>query len=311
MLRMKEQYRKRYLKSKVKDCFLFLDLAYPFPEVNKRLKLDCDSLRHYLETVLGQTYHALQEHLSDFKILKFIHWKDSLNEKITKSYLYEGIYPSVLILAYAFLLLVYSFVFLPSVDSMMQDLSVSNGLLKSLSAQLYLHWFLIVLFLLLIAMIFYFLRNNDLRVLLYLKLHQTRFYQPVKLWWTHQFALYYKTFYEEGLDTKTILNLIRELPSSLAASWLAYHVDLSFLEGKQWQLDYLDPFFVLRLEVCHDYQEILEALNQFLLMSEMELDRYFNLFIKTMKGGVSLCLIAMITLYYQTLYLPLSILQTL
>lgn len=311
VLKVKRRLRRKYLKSKVEDCFLFLDLSYPFKDVKQRLNLDCDSLSEYLEQILGHVYFSLKDHLSDMKILKFAHWKNSLNKKINKTYLYEGIYPTVLFLAYGFLLIIYTFVFLPSVSGMMNDLSADSVSLKHMAFQLRLHWLFLLFILIILFLIFYLLKNDDLRLILFIKLHQKRFYKPVKLLWTHHFVLYFRTFYEEGLDTKTILDLIREIPSPLAASWLSYHLDANFFDGNKWELDYLDDFFSLRIQQSHDYHAILQALDDFLFMSEQEIDRYFNTLIRSLKGGISLCLIAMITLYYQTLYLPLTILQTL
>ena len=311
LLRLKMKLKRRYLKSKVDDCFLFLDLAYPFNEVNKRLNLSCNSLSEFLEIVLGDGYFPLKEHLSDIKILKFIHWKDSLSDKVNKTYFFEGIYPTVLFIAYAFLLLIYTYVFLPSVSSMMSSLSENNPVILKLKVQLNFHWILITFLFAILILVIYLFKNKDLRVIMFLKFHLTKLYRPVKLIWTHHFVLYYKTFYQEALDTKSILDLIRSIDSPLPASWLSYHVDESFLNGKYWELDYLDDFFVLRIQVCSEFEEINKALDEFILMSELEINRYFNYFIKSMKGGISLCLIAMITLYYQTLYLPLTILQTL
>lgn len=310
-LKLKMILKRRSLKNKIDDCFLFLDLSYPFAEVNKRLNLRCRNLQEYLQIVLREEYIPLRKHLSDIKILKFIHWRDALDKKVNKTYFVEGIYPTVLMIAYGFLVLIYTYVFLPSVASMMNDLSASNAILNQMKIQLKVHWFLIIFLFLVLFLSFYLLKSHDLRVILFLKLHKTRLYRPIKLIWTHHFVLYYKTFYQEALDTRNILSLIREIPSPLPASWLSYHVNASFLEGKHWELDYLDEFFVLRIQVCNDFESIRKALDEFILMSEQEINRYFNYLIKTMKGGISLCLIAMITLYYQTLYLPLTILQTL
>lgn len=311
LFRVKKRLRTKSLESKMQDCFLFLDLKYPFYKVNHRLNLECDSLSEYLSIILKDVYPSLKKYLSDIKILKFANWKESLNKKISKSYLLEGIYPTVLFISYGFLLLVYAYVFLPSVRSMLIDLSSESVALKNMSFQLNIHWSLLCILLLFIVLIFYVFKNKDLRVILFLKLHNKRFYKPIKLIWTHNFVLYYRAFYEDGLDTKAILDLIRSIPSPLAASWLSYHLDANFSEGKLWELDYLDDFFTLRIEQANDFDSTMKALDDFLLMSEQEIDRYFNGLIRILKGGISLCLIAMITLYYQTLYLPLTILQTL
>lgn len=311
LLKLKMRLKRRYLKSKVDDCFLFLDLAYPFSEVNQRLNLSCSSLTEFLKIVLGEGYVPLRKHLSDIKILKFIHWKESLNEKVNKTYIYEGIYPTILLIAYGFLLIIYTYLFLPSVTSMMSSLSTSNPMIVQMEVQLKIHWFLIAILFAILVLVIYLYRNKDLRVIMFLKLHHTKLYKPIKLIWTHHFVLYYKTFYQETIDTKSILDLIRNIDSPLPASWLSYHVNQSFLEGRHWELDYLDDFFVFRIQVCREFEEINKALDDFIFMSEQEINRYFNYFIKSMKGGISLCLIAMITLYYQTLYLPLTILQTL
>lgn len=309
--RLKKRLRKKSLENKMQDCLLFLELKYPFDLVNQRLSLKCQSLSTYLQIVLKDIYPSLDSYLSDIRILKFASWKESLSKKIYKTYLLEGIYPSVLFLAYVFLLLIYSYVFLPSVTSMLSDLSTESSLLAHMSFQLSLHGGFMFLILILLLFVFYIYKSKDLRVILFLKLHQHNVYKPIKLLWTHHFVLYFRAFYEEGLDTKTILDLIRKIPSPLPASWLAYHLDANFMEGKRWELDYLDDFFSLRIQQTDDFHSTMKALDDFIFMSEQEINRYFHAFIRTLKGGISLCLIAMITLYYQTLYLPLTILQTL
>lgn len=309
-LKMKRKLKKKYLKSKLEECYIFLNLNFKFDNVNERLKLNCDSLEHYLSSILSNEYYEIKKYLNDFKILKFLNWKDSLSKKIKKTYLYEGVYPTILVIAYIFLLFIFTYVFYPSIGNVITDLNGSEQTLKPILTQMKFHWFMIGFIILSIILFVYLFRNNDLRVLIYSKLHNLKIYENIKIIWTYNFVLYYKILYEEGLDTKTIFELIKDISCPLSAFWLSYHIDLSFQNGTNWKVKYLDEFFVIKMEQSIDRKTVLNTLNEYLVFAENQINRKFNVLIKIIKGGICLCLIMMITLYYQTLYLPLTIFQT-
>ena len=288
-----------------------MEVGLSYKECKDKLNLKTDSLDDFLFLILGDEFRIMNQYLSNLKILNFITWKKRLKNSLFKEYIYEGLYPSILFLSYLALVLIYKFSFSLSISNLINDLNPALNELNKINRIVNAHCFFLIFITLFALIATYTLSKNDLRVLLFIKMHNLNCFSQIKMTWTYLFVLYYRLLYTEGLDTQSIFTLLSKLNLPLPVSWLAYHLEDSFSKGNNWNIDYLDDVFLLKIQQCLNYEEVLKCLDSYVLFAEKQINNKFHKLIKIMKGGICLLIISIIKIYYQSLYLPLQIIQTL
>ncbi|WP_159519364.1 hypothetical protein [Erysipelothrix urinaevulpis] len=274
------------------------------------MKLNVENLTDYLLSINQQSEDLLKV-LDALTLLHFYQWKQSFHEKLQKEYLLKGLYPSLLLFAYLLLILVYKLSFFPKVlDILGQDIN-GSFMVTRLNCRANLHILNLVFITVILGCLIYISKAKDLRVMLYIRFHKTKLYQSVKSYWSFTFTLYYLSLYRSGLDSTTIYQVLSMMAIPLPAQWLNSQLEHSYLKGKPWDIEYLDDFLRYTIEQSNTKKELIQNLEKYLDTTIVVLNKKFSRCILFLKGVIIFWIIALISIYYQSIYLPLQILQTL
>ena len=297
------------MKQKSEHLLIYLEAKIPFHKANENLKLQCDSLKDYLSFTAPQYLQYLEKQLSLLDILSIQVYQAKFKKALHKKALEQILYPFVLFLIYCVMVCFYKFYFVNELSTLLIEAKGSLVRLKGLQRFMTIHLFLIIIIVMSLVLFFFIYKSKDLFIMLVLKLNHAFKQNFITLFSTYQFIQYYYIFYQKGVDTKHTLNILRLASFPITCRWLAYHLEDSFQSGYGWETSYLDPNLSLfmidtisRNKVIHNFEQYLEFTQEILMLKLRRLSVYF-------KGFVFILLAQVIFVYYQSLYLPLTILE--
>lgn len=272
------------------------------------LKLQCSSLRMYLEI----TAKVFLDYVDSINLLDMLYiqvYQEKLKKKLHQQAMQQFLYPLVLLLFYIALVFFYRLIFSPELSALIASMQKDTVMIRKLNRLVNVHLGLI-LFLLAIIIVFYIIyRQKDLFVLLLVRLNNIKKHNILTKVSSYQFIQYFYLFYRKGVDTKHILSLLRLRSFPVSCRWLAYHLEQSFQQGKGWQVAYLDPNLLLFMYEAGSKAKIEDNFARYLQFTESVLSLKLKRLSLLFKGFVFILLIQIIFIYYQSLYLPLSILE--
>lgn len=272
------------------------------------LKLQCSSLRMYLE-ITAKVFLDYVDSINLIDMLYIQVYQEKLKKKLHQQSMQQFLYPFVLMLFYIALVFFYRMIFSQELSALIASMQQDTIMIRRLNRIVNVHVGFIFFLFVLVVVFYIIYRQKDLYILLLVRLNSIKKHNILTKISSYQFVQYFNLFYRKGVDTKHILNLLRLRSFPVSCRWLAYHLEQSFQQGKSWQVAYLDPNLLLFMYESGSKAKIEENFARYLHFTESVLSLKLKRLSLLFKGFVFFLLIQIIFIYYQSLYLPLSILE--
>lgn len=258
------------------------------------------------------TAKVFLEYVDSINLLDMLYiqvYQEKLKKKLHQQSMQQFLYPFVLLLFYIALVLFYRMIFSQELSALIASMQKDTYMIKKLNRLVNVHLGLILFLLVFVILFVIIYRQKDLYILLLVRLNSIKKHNILTKISSYQFVQYFYLFYRKGVDTKHTLSLLRLNSFPVSCRWLAYHLEQSFQQGKGWHVPYLDPNLLLFMYETGSKAKIEDNFSRYLQFTESVLALKLKRLSLFFKGIVFILLIQIIFIYYQSLYLPLSILE--
>lgn len=304
-------YNGKYLKQKSELLLVYLEAQIPFEIANKDLKLKCESLHDFLHRCSPDFFDNLKDDISLIDILYIQVYQEKLKKDFNKQFLSLTLYPLVLYFVYVAMNLFYKFVFSKEIETMLIQMGGNISQFNKLKTINTLHCIGLIVTLIFFLMMLFVYKHKDLMTIFIIKLNRILSQNVIRTLMSYKFIQYFNLFYRKGVDTKHTLTLLRAKSFDSSLRWLAYHMEHSFQKGEAWHCVYLDQSLQLFLMNASSKDLVMQGFDAYLNFSKEKLSLSFKRYNMLFKTFVFFLLAQTIFIYYQSLYLPLTILEAL
>lgn len=256
-------------------------------------------------TEIFSLQHCLQFSLNIIKFDKDL--KQSLLKALT--------YPLILYSFMYGLMMFFIIILFPALNSILMLFDLDLTLIFILQTILRSLFVILSLFNLGIIVTLFLLRKNENKKLFYLLIKTKRHLSLFKNIYTFQFSYYINELYKQGMSTKQALLLIKNASTSPTLMWLSTLVTYELEEGKPFeesiQLDIFDSQFISLLQLGSKTNQVLELLTTYLYSQRILILNQVSKAGNALKSFTYLFLGLLITVMYQILLAPMSLMGTL
>ena len=169
------------------------------------------------------------------------------------------------------------------------------------------------MFFIVLVVFFILIRSKDIKTMLFIIFSNKILF--IKTYVSYRFALMLLLFLEAGIKTQSLVQIMRKYGLGDISRWMAYHIQESLDQGDDFQKSFKQNFIdsnlnhFLNLGVID--QNLENALDKYLLLSQMEMKFSIKIFSRAFKLLSFLIIILLLSLFYLVLYYPLGIMEAL
>lgn len=296
----------------------YLKSNIEFNDIKSFLAIKEETLKDYVFTLYQnhpEQFKQLTEIFSLQHCLQFSLNIIKFDKDLKQSLLKALTYPLILYSFMYGLMMFFIIILFPALNSILMLFDLDLTLIFILQTILRSLFVILSLFNLGIIVTLLLLRKNENKKLFYLLIKTKRHLSLFKNIYTFQFSYYINELYKQGMSTKQALLLIKNASTSPTLMWLSTLVTYELEEGKPFeesiQLDIFDSQFISLLQLGSKTNQVLELLTTYLYSQRILILNQVSKAGNALKSFTYLFLGLLITVMYQILLAPMSLMGTL
>lgn len=155
--------------------------------------------------------------------------------------------------------------------------------------------------------------NPKQRITIYKHIAKFKFARIIKLFVSHEFALFFGECIKMGCSTKQSIEILKGLSNKPLINFIAHNLEKSFMVGSSmenaFKTIYLDKSLYTFLKISMYSTNTEKMLNKYLTVNEYKINKLIRNFSNFIKIFSYLTVAVLLIFVYQILLLPLSIIS--